>query len=70
LFISGPPCSGSIGNYEPYNHSVYPVYHLWLQTPSFPERASAHPEGLVSLVENLVEVKLFLSLTKDRLIGL
>jgi hypothetical protein len=32
---SGGAIKSSIGNYGSYNHSVYPIYHLWFQSPSF-----------------------------------
>jgi hypothetical protein len=43
-FISGPPYSGSIGNYGSYYRCVYPE---WFQPPGFPKCASACPEGVV-----------------------
>jgi hypothetical protein len=28
-----------------YNYNVYPVHHLWSQSPSSPKHASAGPKG-------------------------
>jgi hypothetical protein len=36
--------------------SVYPIHHLWFQSPSFPKRASACPEGLVGLIDGLIQL--------------
>jgi hypothetical protein len=50
---SRPPYSGRISNHRSYHHSVYPIYHLWFQSASFPKCASARPEGFHSHSQGL-----------------
>jgi hypothetical protein len=55
-FNSGPTYSVSIVNYVSDHSSVYLIYHLLFQSPSFPKCASACPEGLVGLIDDLIHL--------------
>jgi hypothetical protein len=55
-FNFGPLCTGRIGNYGSYHCGVYPIYHIWFQSPSFSKCASACPEGLVGLINDLIQL--------------